>query len=220
MRQSKCLSVLLSCLTALFILTGSIAVPIVLRPFYYAHIGPLCLEQYTGLSREEIVRSYDEMMDFCTGRTREFSAGILPHSQSGREHFEDVRRLFLLDLWAAAITGGALLGWLLLARKIPLRPYRFRDRGFAFWGSVGLGCSFLLVGALAATDFSRAFLVFHSLFFPGKTNWRFDPYTDPIIYILPEVFFRNCAILILALIILMCTVFILWDVLKSRKAPV
>lgn len=219
MRKSKSLSVLLSCLTALFILTGSIALPILLRPFYYAHIGPLSLEQSTGLSREQIIRSYDEMMDFCTGRTREFSTGILPHSQSGREHFEDVRGLFLLDLWAAAITGGLLLGWQLLARKIPLRPHRFRNRGFAFWGSAGLGCGFLLVGALAATDFSRAFLVFHSLFFPGKTNWLFNPYTDAIINILPEVFFRNCAIFILALMILMCAFFILWDALKSKKSP-
>lgn len=217
MRKSKSLSVLLSCLTALFILTGSIALPIVLRPFYYAHIGPLALEQSTGLSREQIVRSYDEMMDFCTGRTREFSTGILPWSESGREHFEDVRRLFLLDLWAAAITGALLLGWQLLVRKIPLRPYRFQNRGFAFWGSVGLGCGFLLVGALAATDFSRAFLVFHSLFFPGKTNWLFDPRTDAIINILPEVFFRNCAIFILVLMILMCTLFILWDLRKPTN---
>lgn len=217
MRQSKSLSVLLSCLTALFVLTGSIALPIVLRPFYYAHIGPLALEETTGLSREQIIRSYDEMMDFCTGRTREFSTGILPHSLSGRAHFEDVRRLFLLDLWAAAITGGLLLGWQLLARKIPLQPYRFQNRGFAFWGSVGLSCGFLLVGALAAVDFSRAFLVFHSLFFPGKTNWLFDPRTDPIINILPEVFFRNCAVFILVLMLLMCTLFILWDLRKPTN---
>lgn len=217
MRQSKCLSAFLSCLTALFILTGSIALPIILRPFYYAHIGPLALEQSTGLSREQIVRSYDEMMDFCTGRTREFSTGILPWSESGRAHFEDVRGLFLLDLWSAVITGALLLGWQLSARKIPLRPYRFRNRGFTFWGSVGLGCGFLLVGTLAATDFSRAFLVFHSLFFPGKTNWLFDPRTDAIINILPEIFFRNCAVLILGLIVTICVVLILRDLKKHPK---
>ena len=54
----------------------------------------------------------------------------------------------------------------------------------------------LLVGALAATDFDRAFTVFHGIFFPGKDNWLFDPATDPVIVLLPEEFFRNCAIAI------------------------
>lgn len=41
MRTSKPLSVLLAVLTALLVLSGSIAVPLLCRPFYYAHIGPL-----------------------------------------------------------------------------------------------------------------------------------------------------------------------------------
>ena len=38
------------------------------------------------------------MMDFCLGRREEFSAGVLAFSQSGADHFADVRGLFLLDL--------------------------------------------------------------------------------------------------------------------------
>ncbi|MDY6096348.1 MAG: DUF1461 domain-containing protein [Oscillospiraceae bacterium] len=38
------------------------------------------------------------------------------------------------------------------------------------------------------------------MFFPGKTNWLFDPRTDQIILILPDTYFRNCAILALALL--------------------
>ena len=53
MKTSKLLSVVLSVLTALVVLTGSIAVPLLCRPFYYAHIGPLGLEEYY-LSREQI----------------------------------------------------------------------------------------------------------------------------------------------------------------------
>lgn len=45
-------------------------------------------------------------------------------------------------------------------------------------------------------DFDKAFVVFHHLFFPGKTNWLFNPETDEIIQVLPEAFFRDCAILI------------------------
>ena len=53
MKTSKSLSVLLSVLTALVVLTGSIAVPLLCRPFYYAHIGPMHLENY-GLTEREI----------------------------------------------------------------------------------------------------------------------------------------------------------------------
>ena len=42
--KSKVLSLLQSVATALCVLTGSIAVPLLVRPFYYLHIGPLELE--------------------------------------------------------------------------------------------------------------------------------------------------------------------------------
>ena len=71
-----------------------------------------------------------------------------------------------------------------------------------FWAGCGLGGALAIVGVLAALDFDRAFTVFHSIFFPGKDNWLFDPATDPVILILPEAFFRSCAILILAAVLL------------------
>ena len=49
----------MSLAVALVLLTGSVALPILVRPFYYAHIEPLGLERKSGLSREEIVRAYD-----------------------------------------------------------------------------------------------------------------------------------------------------------------
>lgn len=218
MKQSKPLSVFLSVITALFILTAAVAIPILLRPFYYAHITPLALEEHTGLSRAQIVTAYDEMMDFCTGCTEVFSVGGLSYTAEGRAHFVDVRNLFLLDLWAAALTGLILLGWALMRSRLPLRPYRFRGRGFLFWGSAGLCAAMVGVGGLAALDFDRAFALFHALFFPGKDNWLFDPRLDAVINILPQEFFRNCAIFILALILLLSALFILLDTKKTADA--
>lgn len=97
-KTSKLLTVLLALTTAVALLTGSIAVPILYRPFYYLQIGPLELEERTGLSKEEIRTAFDEVLDYCTGRTEEFSTGVLAWSESGRDHFTDVRGLFLLDL--------------------------------------------------------------------------------------------------------------------------
>ena len=211
MKQSKLLTMIFSALTALFILTAAIALPILVRPFYALHIKPLGLEEYTGLSRAEILTAYDEMMDYCTGRSADFSAGVLPFSPSGADHFRDVRTLFLLDLWAAGITGLLLILWAVLGRRCPLQPARLLGRGFPFWGSVGLGGIFALIGGLAALDFDRAFVIFHALFFPGKDNWLFDWRTDPIILLLPQEFFLNCAVVILAVILTVCAACILCD---------
>ena len=43
-------------------------------------------------------------------------------------------------------------------------------------------------------------------FFPGKTNWIFDAATDQVILILPEVYFRNCAILALVILFVLVAV--------------
>lgn len=216
MKQSKLLSLLLAAAAAAVLLSGAIAVPILCRPFYYAHIGPLQLEEATGYTRSEIRTAYDEMLDYCLGG-EEFSTGVLRWSESGKDHFTDVRVLFLLNLKVLAVSAAVLVLALIAARLAGLRPARLAGRGPAFWAGAGLGGLFLILGGLAALDFDRAFVVFHSLFFPGKTNWLFDPRTDEIINILPEVFFRNCAILILTVLILGCAGLIVGDLLAGRK---
>lgn len=210
---SRLLSVLMSIAVAIAILTGSIAAPIIIRPFYYAQIEPLELEQSSSLSREEIIEAYDEVLDYCIGASDEFSAGVLPFSESGSAHFADCRRLFILDLWLffGSMAAIALLKLYRRRYEIP----RLRGHGAPFWGAAGIGAVLLVIGAAAATNFDRAFTVFHSLFFPGKDNWIFDPAQDPIITLMPEEFFRNCAIFILAVLIAACAAIIIADKRKG-----
>ena len=215
MKLSKLLCALIAVLAALTLLTAAVAVPILCRPFYYAHIGPMELEARTGLTREEIITAFDEMLDYCLGAD-EFSTGVLRWSESGKAHFTDVRVLFLLDLRVLAASAALLAITLLSARKTGRTPARPLGRGPAFWAGAGLGGAFLTAGTLAALDFDRAFVLFHALFFPGKDNWLFDPAADQIINILPQEFFRNCAILILALLALGCAALIFRDLRPKR----
>ena len=217
MKTSKVLCVWLSVLVAVTLLTAAIAAPILCRPFYYAHIDPMNLPEQTGLTREEIKTAFDEMMDYCLGG-EEFSTGVLKWSEEGKSHFHDVRTLFLLDLYVLLASVLLLLATLIVSRWIGRRPDRMLGRGFPFWAGAGLGGVFILVGALAATDFDQAFVVFHAVFFPGKDNWLFDPHVDQIINILPQDFFMHCAILILSILILGCLALILSDLLRPRKA--
>lgn len=215
MKRSKILTLLWAVLAALVLLTGAIAAPILCRSFYYAHIDALDLTEQIGLSETEIRRAYNEMMDYCTGGDT-FSTGILPHSQEGASHFADVRSLFLLDLGLLAGSVAACVVLFVLTRLLKRRCAPILGRGPGFWAGAGLGVSFAVIGGLAALDFDRAFVVFHHLFFPGKDNWLFDPNTDPIIFILPQVFFRNCALLMLGLLLVGCIGMILWDFVRPK----
>lgn len=219
MKTGKLLTVWLAILTAVTLLALSIAAPILCRPFYYAHIGPMRLCEQTGLSEEEIKTAFDEMMDFCLGG-EEFSTGVLKWSEEGKSHFEDVRKLFLLDLDVLAACAILLIATAAIIRIRGWRPGRLLGRGFPFWAGAGLGGAFLIVGGLAATDFDRAFVIFHTLFFPGKDNWIFDPWKDEIINILPQDFFMHCAILILAILILGCIALMVLDFVlhKGKKS--
>lgn len=191
---------------ALAVLTGSIAWVVLLRPFYYVQIGPLGVCQASGLTAAQARAAYSDVMDYCLGLRPDFAAGVLPFSAEGASHFADVRVLFILDLAVLAVTLLFLLGlWITCRRRYTALP-RLGGRTPGFWAACGLGGIILIVAALAATDFDRAFTIFHSVFFPGKENWLFDPATDPVILLLPEEFFRHCAIAIAASLLLLCLV--------------
>ena len=212
--KRKLLAVAEAVLIALIILAGAIAVPILCRPFYYLHIGSMGLAEQVNLSAQEVKTAYNEMMDFCMGLTDTFSTGALSWSEEGKAHFVDVRKLFVLDLWVLVV---AVVLWIILRFTRGKEAGKLAGHTPGFWSAVGLGTVFLVVGGLAALDFERAFVIFHQLFFPGKDNWLFDPRFDQIIQILPEAFFRNCAILILVGILAGCAAALLIDRRARRK---
>ena len=203
--KARLLSSALILSLALFAVSAGIAAPILSRSFYKAHVKALDLPRQTGWTQEEILGAYDDVMAFLL-RGAPFGTGVLKWSPDGEAHFTDVRGLFQLDLWIFGVTAVSNALLLLLSRK--LRPHRFGNRGPSFWAGAGVLVLFLLIGIWGAADFNRAFTVFHHIFFPGKTNWLFDPMTDQIILVLPEVFFRNCAILALGIILILCVVYL------------
>ena len=182
--KNRMLAFLLIITLALFAISAGIAAPILSRTFYQIHVTKLRLPETTGWTEDEILGAYDDVMDFLLHDST-FGTGVLKWSEDGKAHFTDVRGLFQLDIWMFAVTGGLLIVLLLLTIKN--RPARFGNRGPSFWAGTSVLAMFLIIGGLGATDFDRAFTVFHHIFFPGKTNWLFDPAEDQIIQILPEV---------------------------------
>ena len=213
--KSKAFSILIALLLALFAVSASVAAPILCRPFYYAHIEGLQLPEKTGWTHEQIREAFDDVMDFLL-KGAEFKTGSLAWSESGRSHFADCKVLFHLDLWIFALTGAALLALFLLFRRKKTQPARLAGRGPSFWAGLGIIAVFGGFGLFMASDFDSAFALFHRVFFPGKTNWVFDYRTDQIILVMPETFFRNCAILIGALLAAFVAVYLIAGRKKTK----
>jgi integral membrane protein (TIGR01906 family) len=207
--KKSLLSLLCALCVFFFLLTAAIGLPIYIRPFYYAHIEAFDLPARSGYTVEEIREAYDEVLDYLTLPGKEFSTGVLPHSAEGKAHFEDCKVLF--DLNAAILIGSAAVLILLFLLRKKCGPYRLGKHSAPFWAAVLSLTAPIMIGCLAALDFDRAFVIFHSIFFPGKTNWVFDWYRDPIIRVLPQEFFMDCAILIGVGLITMAVGILVWE---------
>ena len=213
--KTKLLSVLCAVCVVFFLLTAAIGLPIYIRPFYYAHIEAFDLPARSGYTAEEIREAYDEVLDYLTLPGKEFSTGVLPHSAEGKAHFEDCKVLF--DLNASILAGSGLVLAVLFFMRKKWGPYRIGKHSAPFWAAVLSVTAPIMIGCLAALDFDRAFVIFHSIFFPGKTNWVFDWYEDPIIRVLPQEFFMDCAILIGVGLITMAVGILVWESRKKKN---
>ena len=215
--KNKLLSILLGIGLVLFVLSFSIALPILCRPLFYVQIERLSLPEQTGYSAEELRAAYDELLDYLTLPGKPFGTGVFPHSEAGAAHFADCKVLILLDF------GVLLFSVLLISCLTVLKKWNFfrpsRPFGYPLALSCGTGllATFLLLFSLVCINFTKAFYTFHYLFFAGKDNWYFDPDTDPVIYMLPHDFFAACGAMIFAGVLLLCTGMILGSLLWRER---
>ena len=212
--KRRLLSALCAVSVFLFLLTVSIGLPIYIRPFYYAHIEACNLEAVSGYSGQQIRQAYDEVLDYLTLPGADFGTGVLPHSEEGRAHFADCKALF--DLNAMILVGSGLVLAVLFFMRKRWGPYRIGRLSAPALAAVLSVTAPIMIGFLAALDFGRAFTAFHTIFFPGKTNWVFDWYADPIIRVLPQAFFRNCAILIGLGLVWMAGGILIWESRRKK----
>lgn len=164
------LSLLFALALFCFILTFSIGLPIYCRPFYYAHIDALELEETSGFTETQIRAAYDQVLDYLTLPGREFGTGELAYSADGADHFADCKGLFDLNAAVLVLSGLCLLVLLLLRRAGKTGAYRLGRRSSAFYAALLAVTLPLVIGGLAALDFDRAFQVFHHIFSPERTT--------------------------------------------------
>lgn len=215
--KNKIISIVFGVALAILILTFSIGLPIYFRPFYYIQIDALDMVEKTGYSYEVIKEAYDEVLNYLTLPWCEFGTGELRYSESGASHFADCLVLFNLNAVCLILSSAVVVVLLILHKRGVVTLLKPKGLNLGFWSGVSLLGVFGAVALLAASDFNTAFVVFHSIFFPGKDNWVFNPYTDEIIKVMPQQFFMNCAILIVSSIILISVTLIVVAIVKKGR---
>ena len=131
-------------------------------------------------------------------------------SESGRIHFEEVKKIFDFFGWL-------FVGTLLLTAAAAF--YFIKKHAWLWLRIAGILCIALpaFLGFMVAVNWDYVFVTFHQLVF-NNDYWLFDSSTDPIIYILPDGYFMHCAIMIFALVFVgsfLC--FIFSHLLKRRS---
>lgn len=191
--------IFLAIMLMIFIISFAVVFTVFFKPLYYFDINYLNIDQISGLDAETIKENYRILINYQSI----FYQGTLNlpdfvMSDSGRIHFEEVKRIFEAIQVMMVISG--LISIPMIIKKIKEKEYRF----LRLTGLITIIVPTVL-GFLAALDFERAFVLFHQIVFRND-YWIFDYRTDPVITILPETFFMHCFMLIVVIVCLLAII--------------
>ena len=179
---------------ALCLISLSVVLTLNFRTLYQWEMKWSKIAEKTGVSEDVILENYDALIEYNSVFFKgELKFPTLPMSESGKIHFEEVKRIFvffqagLLPVTFVLVVLGA---WLLRKEK---------PKYLKWAAGLMIGIPTLL-GVLIGLCWDKVFVVFHELLF-NNDYWIFDYRTDPIILFLPDSYFMHCAIMILALVV-------------------
>ena len=191
--------IFLAIMLMIFIISFAVVFTVFFKPLYYFDINYLNIDQISGLDAETIKENYRILINYQSI----FYQGTLNlpdfvMSDSGRIHFEEVKRIFEAIQVMMVISG---------LISIPMTIKNIKEKEYRFLRLTGLITIIVptVLGFLAALDFERAFVLFHQIVFRND-YWIFDYRTDPVITILPETFFMHCFMLIVVIVCLLAII--------------
>jgi len=174
---------------------------------YEADIHLFGMIDQTQYSPEEAEVNVESVLSYLSPfSNEEFDLVTLPYSETGASHFADCKAVF---------NGLYVLGLISLIALVLIFLFLKPDRKTNRLGALIILLLPLTVLLAMAIDFQTTFTLFHELLF-SNSDWLFDPYTDPIITILPAEFFMHCGIFI-ALIILVSAFILCFMGKKDKK---
>ena len=180
----------------MFIISFAVTLALNFKFIYSMDIDRYDLDEVSGLTKEELMQDYDELIDYnCAWGDDRLDFPHFTLSEGAEQHFHEARVLFLFFAYGIPVFGILALVLILIAKK--------QDLGFLYLRIAG-GISLALPAALgifAASAWDKFFVLFHEISF-GNDLWLFDPAVDPVINALPGEYFFHEAIAIFGLVIL------------------
>ena len=209
--KEKIQNVLSGIVLAVLIMTSAIVISLNFRPLYYFMSEKMSIPAMAGFTEEDARNDYDTLISYNSifgPDTLEFEN--TPQSEEGRIHFYEVKRIFVCIEIAMYVS---------LVGTIILSVINIKKKRFTYLKIGGLIATILpiVVGIPALLFWEETFTMFHKIAF-SNDYWMMNPYTDPVVLILPGEYFAACTGLIAGLIILMSAVCIVLSIkLKKKK---
>ena len=176
----------------LFLFTGAVVIVLNFRWLYYLDIKWLRLTEASGLTEAEVKANYNALIDYnLLWHRGALKFPSLPMSENAAVHFAEVKVIF--DWIQIVFVTTAIATVMISLQTKGRRRWWLRITGICGIVLPAVSGTAILIG------WDRFFVAFHTLVFHND-YWLFDPVSDPVILILPDSYFLQCAGSILLLI--------------------
>ena len=179
------------------------------RAWLQREYDKLEINEYTGMSTEDQIRAFMQMVDYMKGRTDTMDVTVkvdgeemLMYNESEISHMHDVRALYkkvTIGKWCAVgIIAAAAMLTVICCREKQGRSelLRFAAKALII-AFVGILLFLLTLGLWAILDFDRFWEVFHIVFLDLESS-TFDPMESRMIQICPAELFSDMVMRIFA----------------------
>lgn len=179
-------------------LLSSVQAVVFNHSFYTSLYEKLDLAQVENISQEDLEESIFMMTDYVEGKRDNLDGEITWKGKTQPtfntkeiRHMKDVRALWLNAKLVMQIAWGlvviSIIGLLLIDRKQVLVEL---SRGFKN-GLICIAVLLVFFGFWWFIDFTGFWTWFHTIIFPGNSDWLLNPATDFMIVICPEQMFST-----------------------------
>lgn len=192
-KMKKTMNLIFCIFFSLLIIGSSTMITVGFKQLYYFDINYLKISEQNNLTKEEIKRNYDYMIDYNLNKiSGEFELPTIKSSPEGKVHFEEVKEIvqnvIKLLIVSLIIT---IVGIIVNLKNNNIEFLNITSKLVIILP--------ILVAIPMLINFDETFVVFHKLMFDND-YWIFDPSKDPVINILPQEFFFHAGLLIVMLI--------------------
>ena len=192
--------------------------------FYSAQYDENQVMENTGIEKKELMNITEKMLDYLKGDREDLEVygqvngqKQLIFDERDQAHMVDVKELFSEGFFLRNLSLAFFL--IALVYLAFIKGQKRKAAQGVFLSTVITIFILILLGMIVATDFSKYFDSFHSIFFDNDL-WRLDPKESILIHLVPLGFFQNIMVKITLYFsgsLLICILLSGWYLRHSKK---